>query len=374
MKLLISIGSYLLKDILWRWREQPGNVLTRFVVAFALVLPSLGLLGGFVIMAENLEQRLKRNGIDTVFVTESVSSNSDDLASHQRHMRFAPLSEYGEMFQLLQLYGSAQTAHAENVRVVAYPDASLAALDEMIDPDRTVVFLSDTLPVGMPVHAEIDRHFFSAQVQRPSGMVAKLFQDNVVLIPEGMLPRLEARGFMRISLLKAHDLAMIRPLQDAIRMTARLDKLRVYIRSSVKLLDDLKNLRSRQVVWRIALALTAGGVLALVLGTLAVLEYQQRAYVIALLRSFGIRRWAVYVVQLLENAFVVNLAGFSAYVTLVYFQKAIYRGYGRLSAGLSFEQMTVELVLIFTCLNIGVLLSTLPSMHVLKKDIGTVLS
>ena len=89
MKLLISIVSYLLKDIFSRWREQPGNVLTRFTVAYALVLPSLALLGAFVLLANNLEARLKRNGIDTLFITEHVPSTSDHIASHQQHPRLA---------------------------------------------------------------------------------------------------------------------------------------------------------------------------------------------------------------------------------------------------------------------------------------------
>ncbi len=376
MKLLISIVSYLLKDIFWRWREQPGNVLTRFTVAYALVLPSLALLGAFVLMADNLESRLRRNGIDMLFISEHVTSNDDDIAASQLHPRLEPLARHGSMFQLLQLFASAGTSYAGSARVAAYPDASLTALAGLVSAANPIAYLSDTLPIGMPVRTEIDDHFFTARVCRPGGTIDKFFQGDVVLLPEGTLPRLESRGFSRITLFKANDITMLGELQESIRRMSELDKGNIFIRSSIKLLKDFSRLKARQLHWRLGLAATAGGVLALVLGTLAVLEYQQRAYVIALLRSFGIRRGLVYGMQLFENALVVNMAGMAAYFTLTYFQRALYKsfGTGHAGSGLTLGQMFTELALIFACINIGVLLSTIPSMHVLKKDIGTILS
>jgi hypothetical protein len=376
MKLLISIVSYLLKDIFWRWREQPGNVLTRFTVAYALVLPSLALLGAFVLMANNLEARLKRNGIDMLFITEHVPSTSEDIASRQQHPRMAPLARHGTMFQLLQLFSSGKNPYAQTVRAAAYPDASLPALWGMVTPEQPVAYLSDTLPEGMQIRTEIDDHFFMAQVRRPSDMLEKLFQSDVVLLPEGMLPRVESKGFSRVTIFRVNHLAMIEPLQKALRLTTEMDHTNVFIRSSLKLLNDFNSLKARQLRWRFGLAVAAGGVLALVLGTLAVLEYQQRAYVIALLRSFGIKRSIVYIMQLLENGLVVNLAGVAAYFTWSLVQNALYRAFnsGNPPGALTMEQMLAELALIFACINLGVVLSTIPSMHVLKQDIGTILS
>ncbi|MBT8042606.1 MAG: hypothetical protein KJN98_05505 [Pontiella sp.] len=376
MKLLISIVSYLLKDIFWRWREQPGNVLTRFTVAYALVLPSLALLGTFVLMAENLETRLKRSGIDTLFVTQHISAASDDVASGQIHPRMDPLKRYGTVFQLLQLFVSAKTPHGSMARVAAYPDSTLSALSGLITRHGPILFFSDTLPVGMPIRTEIDNHFFTARVCRLDGLVEKFFQGNVVLVPEGMLPRVENRGFSRVMMLKANHIDEIAALQRAVQLTAKLDDTKVYVRSSLKLLADLNTLKSKQVRWRLGLAGASGGVLALVLGTLAVLEYQQRSYVIALLRSFGVRRSVVYAMQLFENALIVNGAGIAAYFTLTLTQSALYRsfGAGSIASGLSSDQMSAEIVMIFVCINIGVLLSTLPALHVLRKDIGTILS
>ncbi len=376
MKLLISIVSYLWKDIFWRWREQPGNVFTRFTVAYALVLPSLGLLGAFVLMANNLETRLKRNGIDTLFITEHVSSSHSEIATNQQYPRLAPLKRYGSMFQLLQLFISAKTPYSRGARVAAYPDSALTALAGMVTPDSPILLLSEALPEGMPIRTEIDNHFFAAQVRRPGGMIEKFFQGDVVLLPEGMLPRAESRGFSRITLFRADNISELGALQKGLQLTAELDKSSLYIRSSLKLLDDLNKLKSRQVRWRLGLAAVSGGVLALVLGTLAVLEYQQRSYVIALLRSFGVRRSVVYGMQLFENALIVNMAATAAYFSFTYVQRTLYKSFGS-GAGttnLSAEQMLAELLMIFVCINIGVLLSTLPALHVLKKDIGTILS
>lgn len=376
MKLLILIVSYLLKDIFWRWREQPGNVLTRFTVAYALVLPSLALLGAFVAMAGSLEARLKRNGIDTLFISEHVTSSSDDIASSQQQPRLSPLGRHGTMFQLMQLFSGGKNPYTRNVRTVAYPEASLPALSGMISAEYPVVYLSENLPEGMLVRTEIDKHFFTAPVLRPQGMIGRFFQTDVVLLPEGMLPRVESRGFSRITLLKVKKLAELANLQQALKLTAKFDKTNLFVRSSLKLLNDFNSLKSRQVKWRLGLAIGAGGVLALVLGTLAVLEYQQRAYVITLLRSFGIRQSIVYVMQLFENGLVVNLAGGAAYLTWSVFQNVLYKAFnsGRAPMALTPEQMTAELILIFACINIGVLLSTIPSLHVLKKEVGTILS
>jgi hypothetical protein len=376
MKLLISIVSYLLKDIFWRWREQPGNVITRLTVAYALVLPSLALLGAFVLMAGNLETRLKRSGIDSLFIYEHVPPASDAIAARQHHPRLAHLAQYGNMFQLLQLPASGRNIHAPAVRAVEYPDTSLAALSGMISSDEPVVYLSDNLPVGIPVRTELDGHFFNAPVRRPAGMVGKYYQGDLLLMPEGMLPRVESRGFSRITFFKANDLAMLSSLHTAIQVLADLDLSNLYVRSSLKLLEEFGALKSRQAIWRLGLAVSAGGVLALVLGTLSVLEYQQRAYVIALLRSFGVRPGLVYFLQLFENAVVVNAAALMAYATLQLFQQAFYRSFGAGAriASLTASGMVSELVLIFVCINIGVLLGTIPAIHVLRKDIGAILS
>ena len=166
-------------------------------------------------------------------------------------------------------------------------------------------------------------------------------------------------------------------MHEALRRVSDLDKNNIFIQSSLKLIDDLNQLKSRQLLWRFGLAISAGGVLALVLGSLAVLEYRQRSYVIALLRSFGVKRRLVYCIQLLENTLIVNSAGAMAFISLIHIQHALYKTFsnsGNIASNLSSKQMSTELLLIFICINIGVLLSTLPSIHVLRKDIGTILN
>jgi hypothetical protein len=377
MKSRISIVSYLLKDIFWRWREQPGNVFTRFTVAYTLVLPSLALLGAFVLIAHNLETRLKRNGIDLMFITEHISPTHSDFALRQNHPRLEPLRKQGHFVQLLQLFSNARTPYSKTARVLEYPDSALQGLTGIIEIDAPIIYLSTSFPEGMPMHIEIDSYFFDAVVKRPTGMLDKFLQADAVLLPEGSLPRVESRGYSRITLFKANKIPQLKPLQDALCQVADLDEKNVFIRSSLKLISDLNQLESQQLLWRFGLAVSAGGVLALVLGTLAVLEYRERAYIIALLRSFGVKCRLVYGFQLLENALIVNTAGSAAFASLLYIQHILYKTFsksGGIAGSLSIEQMSTELLLIFICINIGVLLSTLPSLHVLRKDIGTILS
>ncbi len=376
MKLLISIVSYLLKDIFWRWREQPGNVFTRFILAYALVLPSLALLGAFVLMTGSIEAKLRKTGTDMLFVTEHVSAMQGDIAANQKHVRMAPLAKHGTMFQLLQLFTQARSPYATSIRVAAYPDSALHALEGMVSAEYPVAYLSEKLLENVPIRVSIDNFFFMARTARPDGMVDKYFQGDLVLLPEGMLPRLESRGFMRVTLCRIKNIEEIETLQRAVQLTSKLDETKVYVRSSIKLLESFSMMKERQLFWRLGLAAAAGSVLALVLGTLSLLEYQQRAYVIALLRSFGIKRRLVLVMQLFESALVVNLAGITAYYTLIVCQQTLYRSFGSEGGvnGLTFEHMTTELLLIFACINIGVLISTAPSIHILKKDIGTILS
>jgi len=374
MKLLISIVSYLLKDIFWRWREQPGNILTRFTVTYVLVLPSLALLGAFVLMTNNLEAQLQRNGMDLFFVSEQVPMNK--VITKKRHADLEELKEYGSTFELHQLFTKVKSPHSKITHIAAYPDSALFSLDDLITQDCSMPYLSDSLPEGMPIRVNIDGYFFNTTVHRSSTMIHKFFQGNLLLIPEGMLPRVESRGYSRITLFKAHKIDQLGTLQKVVTCVAGLNKSTLLIRSSVKLLDDFKKLKTRQLQWRLGLAIVAGAVLALILGTLSVLEYQQRAYVITLLRSFGIKRRLVYTMQLFENALIVNIAAVAAYSTLIYFQKDLCKSFGFTHARttLSLEEMATELLLIFVCINLGVLLSSLPSLYVLKKDIGTILS
>lgn len=376
MRPSISIASYLLKDIFWRWREQPGNVLTRFAITYVLVFPSLALLGGFVLVSHNLEEKLQRTGIDLLFITEHVPGIQGGGAARCRHPRLECLKPCGEVVELHELFGNAKTALASPARIAAYPDSALGALDGLISAAAPMVYLSDSLPAGTPVRVELDRHFFNVPVQRPAGMVGKFFQGDAVLVPEGMLPRLEGYGFSRVTLFKARDPSSLGALQETLRLMARLDRSELFLHGSTRLLDEFNRLKSRQLRWRFGLAFAAGGVLALVLGTLAMLEYRQRAYVVALLRSFGVHRAQVFLVQLLEGMLVVNLAGMAAYGTLIHVQRALYASFspGRFVPVLSPEELQAELWLVFGCINLGALLATLPAVCVLRREIGTILS
>src|SRR5437879_5484389 len=103
MKSSILIVSYLWKDTLKRWREQPGSPLARLFVTGLLVLVATVILVAFQLVERSLRARLERFGLDTLFVREAVTPDSPGYFRHGTGPDdFAMLDATGRKLRLRQ--------------------------------------------------------------------------------------------------------------------------------------------------------------------------------------------------------------------------------------------------------------------------------
>jgi hypothetical protein len=152
----------------------------------------------------------------------------------------------------------------------------------------------------------------------------------------------------------------------------------VTINDPLSLIGRLDALEANQKSWRTAIVLGFGSTLALVLGVIAFLEFRERRFVCALLRSFGLHESVIILRYAIDALLISN--GTLAIVTLGVLAAAnqILPSLGASDASLAaldvrsfFRQDGLALVVF---VNVGALLSVLPTAFGLRRPIGLVLA
>src|SRR5215510_9929331 len=110
MKSWTLIVSYLSKDTLSRWLEQPSTVLARIFVGALMVSVATFILVAFLMLERTVRERLENFGINTLVVKEMVMVTDPELLpSANRPDRLESLGMYGDKMRFRQLYGRATT-------------------------------------------------------------------------------------------------------------------------------------------------------------------------------------------------------------------------------------------------------------------------
>ncbi len=382
MKFSILIASYLSKDTWKRWCEQPGSPLARLFVTALLVLVATVILVAFQLLERGLQERLARFGLDTLLVRENLSPNSPAFFQQgEGPDALGLLARDGKKLRLRQLFVRAKTElQQDNLFVFTYPSEAMPLLAGMMSVETPVICLSDTLPPGATMRVQIDRHSLPARVARPQNWLRGLASDNIILVPEGWLPEAEQLGWIETTVFQRHPNA---PPMDriiaAVNTLSTLDqRQRPQIQSALPLLHELDDLKRRRIEWEGWLAAMLGGVVALVYGAIAVLEFRQNLYVGALLRSFGAPPVLLYLKYWLENILLVNLAAIAAIALAALLHSAIFGGLGlpheALNSAGGNPYTSGVVASVFLWINLGALLSSVPVAIGLRQPVGEILS
>ncbi|MBX3750842.1 MAG: hypothetical protein KF897_12205 [Opitutaceae bacterium] len=291
MKAWTLTAFYLWKDIWSRWLETPGAVLARLLVAVLLGALLLLAQAAFQLGERSLEARILRLGAQSLYLTEAVTGEPGRRPPLGALL--APLGERADLIALRQVPWVAQDEFGGEAVVLVYGPESLPALAPLLAGGRghSVHLLAPTLPAGLPVSLHIAGADYPALTLAPPGWLARFAADRAVaLVPVEMAGDWLQAGYYETTLALARDSdpAALRRLAAALRALLVLeDRPTAQLQTPEALLDELDDLRSLQTRAQTGAALAAGLVVAIVFGSIAVLEYRQNRYIVALLRSFG---------------------------------------------------------------------------------------
>lgn len=378
MKAWILTAFYLWKDIWSRWLETPGAVLARLAVG--VLLAGLMLLGqAALLLAErSLEVRVARMGAQVLAVTESVTG--ENLGRPALGSLLQTVSDRADLIALRQVAVRAEDEFGRNLLVLVYGDDTLPALAPLLAaaPDASVHVINSQMPEGLPLRVTLDgRDYQSAVLNAPAWLQRFGTSQPLALVPASIGEDWLGTGWFETALLinRTGDLPT---LAAAVRTLLQLEnRTHAQVQSPEALLNELDDLRRMQRRAQTGAGLLGGIVVALVFGSIAVLEYRQNRFVAALLRSFGapapliVIRYAVE--ALLLTAASVLLAGW----LLVSLHGWIFGLAGFEPALLqrtTLDPYTPTLVWTQTrWLVLGALLSLLPVAFGLRQPVGRVL-
>jgi hypothetical protein len=380
MKSSILIVSYLWKDTWSRWLEQPSSFLARVFVGALLVSVATLILVALSVMERTLRERLENFGLNTLVIRNMVVGTDPELLlASSGPDRLAPLQTQGQSLRLRQLFMRGRTDWQNNVLVMSYAPESLAALGSWMSEETPLICFSDTLPPGAMVQVQVDRLSGWAVVRRPGDRLRPLINETVILAPQGWAREVERGGYVDITLFERHpDALPMADLVHAVQQVYTLDRRTPpQIQSSLQLIEELEVLQETQTKWRAGLALGLGLTIALVFGTIAVLEFRQNMYIGALLRSMGVPGRYLYLRQWAENTLLANGAAVAALLVLSFFHVSLFSTLGFEAAGARDKYEIfwgTETAFILICVNAGAFLSSLPVAVGLRRPVGTILS
>lgn len=288
MKAWILTAFYLWKDIWSRWVETPGAVLARLAVGVLLAALMLLAQAALLLAERSLEVRVARMGAQVLTVTESVTSDANTRPALGQLLR--SVTDRADLIALRQVAARAEDEFGRTLLVLVYGDDTLTALAPLLAsaPDAAVHVINPQLPEGLPLLVTLDgRDYLSAVLHASSWLQRYGANQPVVLVPASIGQNWLETGWFETALLIERT-GNLPKLAAAVRAILQLEE-RTYaqVQSPEALLSELAELRRVQHRAQTGAGLLGGIVVALVFGSIAVLEYRQNRFVAALLRSFG---------------------------------------------------------------------------------------
>ncbi|MBM3830306.1 MAG: hypothetical protein FJ406_07210 [Verrucomicrobia bacterium] len=380
MKPLILIVSYLWKDTCARWFEQPGSLLARCSVTALLVAVSTVILVSLHMLERSLRERLERFGLNTLLVREMVTSYDPELLpTGERVDRLAPLAGSGTTLRLRQLLPRAQSEWQTDLGILSYSSRAPGPLVELLANESPLICLSTSWPEQAQVRVSVNQQVGVAVVRRPSEALRPLVNEHLLLVPQGWLPEEERKGYVDTYVfLRDPEALPMAQIVEAVQTLYAKERRTPQIQSALSLIQAWEVLKERQRQWRGWLAIVLGFALALVFGSIAVLEFRQNLFVTALLRSFGVPALWLWARQWIENGLLANLAAIIAI-------GSVWGLHATLFGALGFPRTViwptganpyfgVEVAMVLIWVNIGALLSSLPVAAGLRLPVGKTLN
>ena len=377
MRSLILTLSYLLKDTWLRWFEQPGSVLARVLVTVVMTALSMVLLVSLSLQIQRLEQQVESFGLDNVIVIESIRQNQVEHNLLQN--RFDYLKQWGEVVTIEKLPNIAYGG-GKRVNVMAYGESALPSLSTYLNKGHNYFLLTKDYPQGALIDFEVDGQYLKAVCLEPDSSLEETLPANLLFVPLEGFRHLTENGFSRMTYLqKSPEGPSLKEITTSIERVVATDRSGdVEVRSALSITERLQSMREQLNKSTIWLSLALGGALALIYGTLSLLEFRQSMYISALLNSFGANKAILFIRTLLENLVIANITAIAVIYALSKNHDSIVELL-KLHGNYTPEFLNTvywgdETLWLVIFINIGVALSCIPVMLAMRKQVGLVLS
>ncbi len=382
MKSLILIPSYLWKNTLKRWFENPISPLSKILVPSLLGLLATLVLVFFAEAEAQLKVQLAKGDSYAVHVTETHKGFDNSLAGQislseeemwQTHYREADFNYIRQPLVFAE-FGMPR----RRVPVVVYNDLYSELSKTNVNLDiPTIWFLckSPELYTSRHVMKLGESSIVSTPKKISPAVLDNIKADRVLAIPLSMGEPILKDGFT------THMLARFKTIDEVAIFVAEVEayykaehrNIRVF--SALEILSSLEKIQQIQNYIRLGIITSCGLILALILGTIAWLEYRQESYLLALLRSFGTPRFVLIIHFFFENLLLVAagiLIAFEAWKPIYdALQSRVTSIDLRPASSLVLPNQDASIILISGLL--GVLVAMIPIAFGLRKPAGLIL-
>lgn len=312
----LLIGFYLARDTAYRWLTRMSSPLARLAVVFFLSFCGLVFLSNYVISIKVLRSRIHGSGADLVVATEYVQQGT---VHHSGAGIVLQKPEEYELIRFQEPFTSA-TQGTQHYSLVEYLPESTHLFPHT---EKVTTYLLPAKPTDtiLPEIINLNGYRFDVVTipESRARLLRRIYQDGAVFIPYGSMSHLWANGFM-----KRYIIRILNPTaenvsrqEQTLRTIARLDKKRMSIVSSGKLIEQLDKMESTQYMVRVGITIGISAIICLLLTSISSLEFRQNRYVYALIGSFGISRVMLFLSFIVENTLLVAL-GFAASLAAVW--------------------------------------------------------
>ncbi len=381
MRSLTLIPIYLWKNTVHRWIEHPASPLTKIFIPAIFSLLATFILILFTFLANKLEEELSKSSIRTITINEMVRSHNVHnhlLASTHESQMWKSQSEETQVVTLLRAFAMANLPNGVKAPIFTSHD-NLEGVPDLLEGDRPNIYLLTKDDLNEPnVRCEINDITLYASVQRMPDWLQGEIRDNYILIaPINMIQPLLVEGYTYTVYATTKESRQVSSLEKAMSAYYKAEGRNVRILSSTELLNAIHELENAQRRIQTSIILFVACILSLILGNIAILEFNREAYLFALLRSFGVTSKQIILHVFLENIILVLLGvSLTASTWKLILQSAQnYIPTGMLSIAASDKLILSQndIITLSSSMLIGAILAILPVIIGLRKHTGTIL-
>lgn len=319
MKSLILIPFYLWRNTFKRWSENLSSPVSKIIIPYLLSTLSILVLVFYSELERHLEERLRQSSAYHVRVNENVSPQNGTLLAelaNEEEAMWARSHKEGEVVTFWQLYLTAQRKSSSTpTSIIVYNNSfeKLSLYDKEFEAPTIWYLTSQSHNTPSKVEVEIgEQSVIAHTTDIPDTIKKHLKAERAIALPFVIAKKLMRNGFL------THISADFSNRDETFNFVEQVEafhlaeKRRVDIISSVNLLQELAKVEQIQQYIRYGITIMSGIILSLTLGSIALLEFRQESYLLALLRSFGVSRTTLLIHSLLENSILVSIGIYSA--------------------------------------------------------------
>jgi len=264
----------------------------------------------FAQVEQELKSQLQRASVYSVYVNEFVSADKAATLLRKSYEDEVMWSgKYGNAVTIVrQPLVSATWRRGQSMPVFSRtePGEGLGAVDPEQDfPVASVLSKRGPMPDEWLDVYMGGRRLMVKSGTLPGWMSEYLTVDTALLIPDELARPLFHLGFICHTSARFDNLDQVRSFVAESRAYFDADRRQVKIVSALEILENIERIAKIQTLVRTFIVFGCGIILALTLGSIAWLEYRQDAYLLALLKSFGVPTFLLLLHMLMENLLLV---------------------------------------------------------------------